>query len=504
LLGPEVAAKGLNELQTLRELNRTSGDVHGSRLAVSALEMSWYMHNQLLRDADWAGMAHSVEIRVPLLDIPLLKAAAPWFASRPDLSKSRVASAVAPALSPAMLGKPKTGFVVPVRQWLAQGKSGRASRGLRGWANLVHPASYAKSSARVLFLTTDSYGGHGGIAYYNRCLTEAMAAMPELSQVVVLPRVQRFKAGPIPAKVRFLSRAAGRKRNYLNALAGLLGERFDLVICGHLHLLPLAAPFAFATRRRLVLQVHGIDAWEPPGLATRMWLPFVDEVWSVSAVTRDRMNQWAGLPLSRYTIIPNTIHLEQYGIQSRRDELVAQYNLAGRTVIMTLARLAGFERYKGIDEVLEVMPELVAQDPTLIYLIVGDGDDQPRLEAKVRELGLADRVIFTGFVEEQRKADHLRLADAFVLPGRGEGFGIVYLEAMACGVPVVGSRLDGSREALRDGELGELADPGDLASVRASILKALAKPKAVPAGLSYYDWPHFSDRVITSVSKVLA
>jgi asparagine synthase (glutamine-hydrolysing) len=502
LMGHEMAEAGLRELQTLHELNRSLSGVRESRLGISALEMAWYMQNQLLRDADWAGMAHSVEIRVPLVDVPLLRATAPWFAAYPGLTKKRVASAVAPTLPSVMLSKPKTGFVVPVREWLAEADGRRLTRGSRQWANHVHPPP--KPAAKVLFLTTDSYGGHGGIAYYNRCLAEAMAAMPELSEIVVLPRVQRFQAGPVPAKVRFLSRAAGRKRTYLKVLAGLFGERFDLVICGHLHLLPLAAPFALAARGRLVLQVHGIDAWDPPGWTARTWLPFVDEVWSVSGVTRDRMNRWARLPLSRYTIIPNTIHLEQYGIESRRDELVARYKLAGRTVIMTLARLAGFERYKGIDEVLEVMPELVSQDPTLTYLVVGDGDDQVRLEAKARDLSLSDRVIFTGFVEEQRKADHLRLADAFVLPGRGEGFGIVYLEAMACGVPVVGSQLDGSREALRDGELGELADPSDLSSVRSCILKALAKPKGVPAGLSYYDWPHFSDRVTSSVSKVLA
>jgi len=135
----------------------------------------------------------------------------------------------------------------------------------------------------------------------------------------------------------------------------------------------------------------------------------------------------------------------------------------------------------------------------LKYLVAGDGDDRPRLESKVRSLGLAERVIFTGMVNERDKADHFRLADAFVMPGRGEGFGFVFLEALACGVPAVGSQLDGSREALRDGLLGELVDPANPASVKQGILRALAKPKEIPPGLSYFAWPAFAQRVADAV-----
>jgi phosphatidyl-myo-inositol dimannoside synthase len=220
-------------------------------------------------------------------------------------------------------------------------------------------------------------------------------------------------------------------------------------------------------------------------------------------VTRDRMNAWAQLPLSRYTVIPNTIHLERFGLAPRRQDLVERYKLQGRKVIMTLARLAGFERYKGIDEILEVLPALLQSEPTLTYVIVGDGDDQDRLQAKAFSLGVADRVVFTGFVQEAQKADYLRLADVFALPGKGEGFGIVYLEAMACGVPVVGSELDGSREALLDGELGELADPTNPQSVQTCIMRALAKPLGIPVRLAHFAWQQFQPRVSAGVRALL-
>ncbi|MES3001677.1 MAG: glycosyltransferase family 4 protein [Pseudomonadota bacterium] len=355
---------------------------------------------------------------------------------------------------------------------------------------------------KILALVTDAYGGHGGIAYYNRCLCEALAAMPEVEEIVVVPRVMRFAAGALPRGVTFMAEAADGKVAYLKALAGLALDSFDLVICGHVHLLPLAAPYAWLKRIPLVLQVHGIDVWTAPGATVRRTLSTVDAVWSVSAITRERMNEWARLPGDRYTIIPNTIHLDHYEMGPRRADLVERYGLAGRQVIMTLARLAGHERYKGIDEVLEIMPELTRSSPSLTYLVVGDGDDRARLEAKASSLGVADRVIFTGLVDEADKASYLRLADAFVLPGRGEGFGIVYLEALACGVPVVGSQLDGSREALRDGELGELADPTDLGNVRSCVERALKKPRGILPGLKYYEWPRFKQCVAGAVKAV--
>ena len=93
------------------------------------------MRNQLLRDADWAGMAHSLEIRVPFVDVALLERVAPIFARYPDISKAEVARATAPALPESLLNRPKTGFAVPIRQWMMSGATAPSSvRGLRGWA----------------------------------------------------------------------------------------------------------------------------------------------------------------------------------------------------------------------------------------------------------------------------------------------------------------------------------------------------------------------------------
>jgi asparagine synthase (glutamine-hydrolysing) len=141
MMDPDMAREGWRELQPLIRLEETIKGVSNDRLRVSALEMAWYMRNQLLRDADWASMAHSLEIRVPFLDIKLLRKLAPLFWLDTPPTKRDMALAPARALPPEVLNRPKTGFSIPVREWMMEtlGKH-TAARGLRGWATKVHGA----------------------------------------------------------------------------------------------------------------------------------------------------------------------------------------------------------------------------------------------------------------------------------------------------------------------------------------------------------------------------
>jgi len=355
-----------------------------------------------------------------------------------------------------------------------------------------------------LLLTTDAYGGHGGIALYNRDLADALALMPDVKEVVVIPRRKPLLEEGIPSRVRFVTRANSGAVSYISAAVSSSLKNVDLLICGHVNLLPLAALLRLKLRCPLVLMAYGIDVWTEAHRSTRFLLREVSAVWSISRITRDRMNVWARLPEAAYTVLPNAIHLEKYGVAPKSRELLARYGLDGRKVILTLARLPSAERYKGVDEVLDVLPALIADEPQLMYLVGGDGDDRSRLEAKAHALGLGNHVVFAGFVKEHEKADHYCLADVFAMPGRGEGFGFVFLEALACGVPVVGSVLDGSREALRDGELGELVDPADSTSVLTGIRRALRMPIAIPPGLAHFSWPAFTDRLKAAVDSVLS
>ena len=141
----------------------------------------------------------------------------------------------------------------------------------------------------------------------------------------------------------------------------------------------------------------------------------------------------------------------------------------------------------------------------VVYMIAGGGNDAPRLQLRARALGVASRVVFTGLFADEEKQDLYNLADAYVMPSRGEGFGFVFLEAMACGVPVIGSTLDGGREALLGGKLGMLVDPTNRAEIRAAILEVLERgQRRIPDGLDYFSFENFAGRANAVVSEITA
>ncbi len=139
ILSEKEMFDGVNALQTEANVGAYCEGNASARLAVSSLEMGWYMKNQLLRDTDWASMAHSLEVRTPLVDWTLTADVAPFIARHPDLTKAECFAAAVPALPTNLLSKTKTGFVVPVRDWLSVGqKLSGGARGLRGWAHHVY------------------------------------------------------------------------------------------------------------------------------------------------------------------------------------------------------------------------------------------------------------------------------------------------------------------------------------------------------------------------------
>jgi asparagine synthase (glutamine-hydrolysing) len=508
VMPPELAQQGLAELSVLDDLQARIQGIRTPVVAVMALEMSCYMRNQLLRDADWAGMSHSLEIRVPFVDSALFRRWLPLAIRQLAFDRQQVLLAANEQVARIIGKRQKSGFSIPLQDWLrSDSRSGARDLGLRPWSRiLARRFSPNMCPIRPIVLLTDAFGGIGGIAKFNRDLLAALDSMPECRTVDALPRLVAREPEALPKKLSYRFEAAKGKFAYVRNVLGLVldGAPADVVFCAHLNLLPLARMVSLVKRCPLLLIVHGIEAWQPHhNRLVRTLIQRADRVIAVSRYTAGRLAGWTRIPCERIHILPNCVDLAEFRLRPRNADLARRLNINGHRVLLTLGRLAAKE-LKGFDEVLEVLPDLARLYPDLTYLIVGEGDDRARLEKKARELNGVGRVLFTGYVSEEEKKDLYSLADVYVMPSRGEGFGIVLLEAMASGVPAIGSSQDGSREALLDGKLGLLIDPDDRNGLIDAVRSALARPRGRPEGLEYFDVTAFRERLTMLVRDATA
>jgi phosphatidyl-myo-inositol dimannoside synthase len=165
----------------------------------------------------------------------------------------------------------------------------------------------AASRLRILALVADAYGGHGGIAAYNRHFLSALAACDLVGEVIVLPRLHAKWSDPLPATVVQLRPVPGRIAYSLTALRTAISRRFDVVFCGHLFMAPLAAVIAKLLRIPLWAQVHGVEAWEELSALHRRSVEAAALVTSVSRYTRRRLLEWVDIDPSRVKIVPATV-----------------------------------------------------------------------------------------------------------------------------------------------------------------------------------------------------
>ena len=330
-----------------------------------------------------------------------------------------------------------------------------------------------------------------------RDFIEAAASHRDAESVTVIPRIIAREPEIPPERVTHLSRAAGSKIRFVwtTLRAAAARPAVDWIVCGHVNLLPIASAAAALSGARIILVVYGMEVWEPGGTRTKLLLSRVFAVVSISQVTIDRMQRWARLATPRVHLLPNGVDLSRYTPGARSETLVSRWSLHSRRVLLTVGRMDAAEQAKGFDEILDVLPQLIAEIPELIYVAVGDGSDRARLEAKAGALGIKAHCLFPGYVSESEKLEYYRLADLFVMPSRLEGFGYVFLEALAVGVPVIASKVDGSREAVRNGEWGALVDPDRPEELLAAIRSALVQSKVPPrADLDIFSRETFARR----------
>ena len=245
------------------------------------------------------------------------------------------------------------------------------------------------------------------------------------------------------------------------------------VFCGHIKLAPLTQLLCQSRGVPYTVLTYGKEVWYRLPDRERKALASSAGIWTISRYSRDRLCAANGLDVQKVQILPCVVDGDTFTPGPKSSALIVQYGLADAKVLMTVARLWSSDIYKGVDVTIRALPAIAQVFPNVKYLVIGRGDDQPRLAQLAKDLGVADHVVFAGFVPTPDLVEHYRIADAYIMPSQ-EGFGIVYLEAMACGRPVVAGDADGSADPLEDGRLGWQVphrDPDAVAAACIEILK---------------------------------
>ena len=311
-----------------------------------------------------------------------------------------------------------------------------------------------------VILLTPNLTGADGISTVARLVTRAC------DDVTVLVLHETDRAGIDGADVQGagVQGAGGRSARFVAAAArrAVSADRSTTVVINHLHLAPAALAFA-ARGASLLTIVHGIEAWKPLTWMQRVALDRSERIVAVSAFSRDCFR--AANPHFAHRPI-DVCHLGLKPILTSHGPGDAVPSA------LIVGRMAHDERYKGHDLLIDIWRDVTADVPAGVLRIVGDGDDRPRLELKAASMNLGDRIVFLGRVSDQQLAHEYERCTAVVMPSRGEGFGLVFIEAMRAARGCIGGHGSAS-EIIVDGDTGFVVDPEDRAQLRQAVVGML-------------------------------
>ncbi len=351
----------------------------------------------------------------------------------------------------------------PAATGLADGHGARDTRQTcrrraDGSAGAMSTMPAASTRRRVLAAPMLGERG-GGIGRVSELLWDAMRdTWPSSVDLVTL--VGNGHVLPhVADKIRFGAALARRR----------LGARPAWTLFSHLGLARVEGYLPVGLRAPYAVFLHGIEAWKP---LTRAEMAAVRGASLRIANSRftARAVAAANPAVGDIVICPPAL---PKGMALPAPEAARARN--GRTVLM-VGRLSASERYKGHEQLIRAWPGVVARVPDARLVIAGEGDDAPRLARLAADSPAGGSVRFTGFLPKRALDAEYAQAALFALPSRGEGFGLVYLEAMAHGLACVGSPHDAASEVIEDGTTGVLVDPDDVATLGRRIADLLESP----------------------------
>jgi glycosyltransferase involved in cell wall biosynthesis len=260
----------------------------------------------------------------------------------------------------------------------------------------------------------------------------------------------------------------------ISGISGNIQKKPNLIISTHLNFTLVAY---FIKRFRGVPYwtiAHGIEAWNIQNSLSELALQNADLILAVSHYTRDRLLSEQNLDPTKVVVLPNTFDSDRFQIGPKPSGLLKKYGLSSeQPIILTVARLETSEKYKGYDTVLAALTTIRQAIPNVHYILVGKGGDRSRIQQLIAQYQIQDFVTLAGFISDEELVDYYNLCDVFAMPSKKEGFGIVYLEALACGKPTLGGNQDGAIDALCHGTLGALVNPDDIDEIAQTLIQIL-------------------------------
>lgn len=330
------------------------------------------------------------------------------------------------------------------------------------------------SDKKILFLTLHTFSLTGGIEKVCRSFSKVLQ---DLSREGKISEHQVLSMYDINPDLHYVEQKPfqgynGRKFNF--AIQALIsGRHSDVIILSHVNLLFFGWLIKkLSPKKRIILFAHGIEIW---GKLRRWKTNFIRkqvEIIAVSKYTAQKIADVHQLLPNKIKVINNCLDpfFETPNSFNKISELINRYKLKTDTnVLFTLNRLSSTERYKGYDKVIEAIAELPEH---IVYILGGkaDSNEEQRIKNLITKNHLQKRVILTGFIPEHEIADHYLLADVFIMPSKGEGFGISFIEAAACGCRSITGDQDGSRDAILNGTLGQSVDADNKTMLKMAIL----------------------------------
>ncbi len=289
----------------------------------------------------------------------------------------------------------------------------------------------------------------------------------------------------------------------------LRGTGFDVVV-DDLNKIPFYTPL-YVKEPLVALSHHFFgssifrETWFLPGLYVVTGEKLVDYVYRRSpflVVSESTLDEFVrrGFPRENFTLAYNAIdheNLRPTGVE--------------KAAVPTIGYFGRLKRYKSVDHVVTAFARVKEQIADARLVIIGRGDFRPELEALATKLGVANDVEFTGFVSEEEKKRLLQELWVVVNPSMKEGWGIVNVEANACGTPAIAADSPGLRDSVRDGETGELYPYGDIDALTASMLRILEdddlRDRYRTASIGFarsFTWDETARRTIELLERVVA